>query len=81
MALSQFSQEPSIMPETYEVAAAVIESFDIIERNERRYNRSEKKWAGDDAVDRGAVLVFLPGINEIDSMMNVLNDMQRTKAG
>ena len=63
------------------MAAAVIVSFDIFEKNERRF-RPKKPEAWDETGDeRGAVLVFLPGLFEIDSMMSALHKVERDKAG
>lgn len=52
--------EPGISPKTYELAFRLISQFDNLEKNASVSNR-------------GAVLVFLPGIQEIEELYNLLN--------
>ncbi|NXS99241.1 TDRD9 helicase, partial [Jacana jacana] len=62
--------EPVIMKEMYEVAVSLIQSFDELEM---KSNREEKNSSV--ASERGSVLVFLPGLNEIEYLHSRLSSM------
>ncbi|XP_074887101.1 ATP-dependent RNA helicase TDRD9 [Buteo buteo] len=64
---SQRIEEPVIVRELYEVAVALIQSFDELEMKEKR-NLSVTS-------ERGSVLVFLPGLSEISYMHSCLSNM------
>ncbi|NXH56538.1 TDRD9 helicase, partial [Rhabdornis inornatus] len=61
--------EPAIKRTTYEVAVSLIQSFDEFEKR----NNREKKYLSD-ILERGSVLVFLPGLGEIRYMHSRLSD-------
>ncbi|XP_050191582.1 ATP-dependent RNA helicase TDRD9 [Myiozetetes cayanensis] len=64
---SQNIEEPVIKKKMYDVAVSLIESFDEFEMK-RKENNSR------DALERGSVLVFLPGLAEIRYMHSCLSD-------
>ncbi|CAG2063659.1 unnamed protein product, partial [Timema podura] len=57
------SKDPRIKPESYSVAVKLIQEFDQLERQTR--------------AKKGAVLVFLPGIREIEELFNMLTERER----
>ncbi|RMB98688.1 hypothetical protein DUI87_24906 [Hirundo rustica rustica] len=61
--------EPMIEKKMYQVAVSLIQSFDEFEK---RSNRERNKWS--DTLERGSVLVFLPGLGEIRYMHSCLSD-------
>ncbi|NXQ49453.1 TDRD9 helicase, partial [Catharus fuscescens] len=61
--------DPAIKRKMYEVAVCLIQSFDEFEK---RSNREKKNWG--DILERGSVLVFLPGLGEIRYMHSCLSD-------
>ncbi|KAM7024098.1 ATP-dependent RNA helicase TDRD9 isoform 1-T1 [Acridotheres tristis] len=61
--------EPVIKRTMYEVAVSLIQSFDEFEK---RSNRDKKNLS--DILERGSVLVFLPGLGEIRYMHSRLSD-------
>ncbi|XP_049684304.1 ATP-dependent RNA helicase TDRD9 isoform X3 [Accipiter gentilis] len=63
-------EEPVIVRELYEVAVALIQSFDELEM---KCNREERNLSV--TSERGSVLVFLPGLNEISYMHSCLSNM------
>ncbi|XP_017663142.1 PREDICTED: putative ATP-dependent RNA helicase TDRD9 isoform X1 [Lepidothrix coronata] len=64
---SQSIEEPVIKKNMYDVAVSLIESFDEFEMK-----REENSLR--DALERGSVLVFLPGLAEIRYMHSCLSD-------
>ncbi|XP_062974563.1 ATP-dependent RNA helicase TDRD9 [Elgaria multicarinata webbii] len=65
-------EEPLIHPEMYKAAVALIQWFDELEIKES----GNKSWKGLDFVsERGSVLVFLPGLAEINYMHELLSFM------
>ncbi|XP_051477823.1 ATP-dependent RNA helicase TDRD9 isoform X1 [Apus apus] len=67
---SQKFEQPVIVREMYEVAVALIQSFDELEM---KSNRKEKNFSA--TSERGSVLVFLPGLHEITYMHSCLSNM------
>ncbi|NXC83618.1 TDRD9 helicase, partial [Cercotrichas coryphoeus] len=65
----QSFKEPAIERKMYEVAVSLIQSFDEFEK---RGNREKKNLS--DTLERGSVLVFLPGLAEIRYMHSCLSD-------
>ncbi|NXR69939.1 TDRD9 helicase, partial [Rhadina sibilatrix] len=61
--------EPGIEKKMYQVALSLIQSFDELEE---RSNREKKNLS--DTMERGSVLVFLPGLGEIRYMHSCLSD-------
>ncbi|XP_015487368.1 ATP-dependent RNA helicase TDRD9 isoform X2 [Parus major] len=61
--------EPRIEKKMYQVAVSLIQSFDELEK---RSNREKKNLSG--TLERGSVLVFLPGLGEIRYMHSCLSD-------
>nr|CAD7430061.1 unnamed protein product [Timema monikensis] len=57
------TKDPRIKPESYSVAVKLIQEFDQLERQTR--------------AKKGAVLVFLPGIREIEELFNMLTEKER----
>ncbi|NXI18916.1 TDRD9 helicase, partial [Irena cyanogastra] len=66
---SQSLGEPVIEQKMYQVAVSLIQSFDELEK---RSNREKKNLSG--ILERGSVLVFLPGLGEIRYMHSCLSD-------
>uniref|UniRef100_A0A3P9J325 RNA helicase n=1 Tax=Oryzias latipes TaxID=8090 RepID=A0A3P9J325_ORYLA len=64
------SDFPCIPEEMYSVAISLIQSFDDMEDKDSR-----EKEDGKGVVEKGSVLVFLPGINEISSMQEALGKL------
>ncbi|XP_027493936.1 ATP-dependent RNA helicase TDRD9 isoform X2 [Corapipo altera] len=64
---SQSIDEPVIKKNMYDVAVSLIESFDEFEMKREENNLR-------DALERGSVLVFLPGLAEIRYMHSCLSD-------
>ncbi|NWT17735.1 TDRD9 helicase, partial [Vireo altiloquus] len=60
---------PVIEQKMYQVAVSLIQSFDEFEK---RSNREKKNLSG--TLERGSVLVFLPGLGEIRYMHSCLSD-------
>ncbi|XP_069639430.1 ATP-dependent RNA helicase TDRD9 isoform X2 [Haliaeetus albicilla] len=67
---SQRIEEPVIVRELYEVAVALIQSFDELEMKCNREKRNLSVTS-----ERGSVLVFLPGLSEISYMHSCLSNM------
>ncbi|XP_068016320.1 ATP-dependent RNA helicase TDRD9 [Melanerpes formicivorus] len=67
---SQKVEEPVIAMAMYEAAVSLIESFDELEM---KSNKEEKKLTV--ISERGSVLVFLPGLNEISYMHSHLSNI------
>uniref|UniRef100_A0A3P9M1E0 RNA helicase n=1 Tax=Oryzias latipes TaxID=8090 RepID=A0A3P9M1E0_ORYLA len=65
-----FSYFPCIPEEMYSVAISLIQSFDDMEDKDSR-----EKEDGKGVAEKGSVLVFLPGINEISSMQEALGKL------
>ncbi|XP_012579883.1 PREDICTED: putative ATP-dependent RNA helicase TDRD9 [Condylura cristata] len=65
-------EQPMITQDAYEVAAALIRMFDDLDLKES----GTKTWAGTEFVsERSSVLVFLPGLGEINYMHELLVNM------
>uniref|UniRef100_UPI00398E9638 ATP-dependent RNA helicase TDRD9 isoform X3 n=1 Tax=Pristiophorus japonicus TaxID=55135 RepID=UPI00398E9638 len=62
-----FSNEPKILPEVYNIAETLILYFDELE--------SKEKGSTGISLNRGSVLVFLPGLAEINHLHMVLTSM------
>uniref|UniRef100_A0A3B3HCN0 RNA helicase n=1 Tax=Oryzias latipes TaxID=8090 RepID=A0A3B3HCN0_ORYLA len=65
-----FPYFPCIPEEMYSVAISLIQSFDDMEDKDSR-----EKEDGKGVAEKGSVLVFLPGINEISSMQEALGKL------
>uniref|UniRef100_A0A8B9TN04 ATP-dependent RNA helicase TDRD9 n=1 Tax=Anas platyrhynchos TaxID=8839 RepID=A0A8B9TN04_ANAPL len=63
----QRAEKPVIVKEMYEVAVSLIQSFDELEMKENKTSSLPS--------ERGSVLVFLPGLNEISCMHSCLTNM------
>ncbi|CAL8138716.1 unnamed protein product [Orchesella dallaii] len=71
--------DPRVQPEAYEMVVKIIKEFDAIENAEFR-----ERWGGDmdhTEILRGAVLVFLPGVHEIETLEHMLMEMDYGRAG
>nr|XP_025037376.1 ATP-dependent RNA helicase TDRD9 isoform X2 [Pelodiscus sinensis] len=66
----QIFEEPVIAKEMYEVAVSLIQLFDEMEMKESGENKNEGLLS-----ERGSVLVFLPGLAEINCMHELLTSM------
>ena len=69
--------EPRIEQSVYAVVGEIIVSFDDFETCEGKYSghsHSERNGVTHSLCDRGAVLVFLPGLLEIETLYKVLTD-------
>ncbi|XP_006739106.1 ATP-dependent RNA helicase TDRD9-like [Leptonychotes weddellii] len=65
-------EEPVIPKDIYEVAVSLIQMFDDLDVKER----GSKTWSGAQFVlERSSVLVFLPGLGEINYMHELLTNM------
>ncbi|XP_073752050.1 ATP-dependent RNA helicase TDRD9 isoform X3 [Callorhinus ursinus] len=65
-------EEPVITKDIYEVAVSLIQMFDNLDMEER----GSKTWSGAQFVlERSSVLVFLPGLGEINYMHELLTNM------
>ncbi|CAO2587500.1 ATP-dependent RNA helicase TDRD9 [Lemmus lemmus] len=65
-------EEPVITKDVYEVAVSLIQMFDDLDMNES----GNKTWSGAQSVsERSSVLVFLPGLGEINYMHELLTNM------
>uniref|UniRef100_A0A8D1ZGB4 ATP-dependent RNA helicase TDRD9 n=1 Tax=Sus scrofa TaxID=9823 RepID=A0A8D1ZGB4_PIG len=65
-------EEPAIPKEIYEVAVSLIQLFDDLDMKES----GNKTWSGaPSAWERSSVLVFLPGLGEINCMHELLTNM------
>ncbi|XP_008823752.1 ATP-dependent RNA helicase TDRD9 isoform X2 [Nannospalax galili] len=65
-------EEPVITKDIYEVAVSLIQMFDDLDMTESR----NKSWSGPQSVsERSSVLVFLPGLGEINYMHELLTNM------
>ncbi|XP_053451665.1 ATP-dependent RNA helicase TDRD9 isoform X3 [Nycticebus coucang] len=65
-------EEPVITKDMYEVAVSLIQMFDDLDMKESR----NKTWSGAQFVsERSSVLVFLPGLGEINYMHELLTNM------
>uniref|UniRef100_A0A8C7B7H3 RNA helicase n=1 Tax=Neovison vison TaxID=452646 RepID=A0A8C7B7H3_NEOVI len=65
-------EEPVITKDIYEVAISLIQMFDDLDMKER----GSKTWSGAQFVlERSSVLVFLPGLGEINYMHELLTNM------
>nr|XP_048287362.1 ATP-dependent RNA helicase TDRD9 [Myodes glareolus] len=65
-------EEPVITKDIYEVAVSLIQMFDDLDMNES----GNKTWSGAQFVsERSSVLVFLPGLGEINYMHELLTNM------
>ncbi|XP_067847822.1 ATP-dependent RNA helicase TDRD9 [Heptranchias perlo] len=62
-----FSNEPKILPEVYNMAESLIHYFDELE--------SKEKGSTGMSLNRGSVLVFLPGLAEINRLHELLTSM------
>ncbi|KAK2541263.1 Tdrd9 [Columba guinea] len=67
---SQKTEEPWIAREMYDVAVSLIQSFDELEMKNNRGGKNLNVTS-----ERGTVLVFLPGMNEITNMHSRLSNM------
>ncbi|CAK6431722.1 unnamed protein product [Pipistrellus nathusii] len=69
-------EEPMITKDMYEVAISLIQMFDDTDMKES----GNKAWAGAQlAWERGSVLVFLPGLSEINYMHELLTNMSQKR--
>ncbi|XP_071894342.1 ATP-dependent RNA helicase TDRD9 isoform X3 [Anas platyrhynchos] len=66
----QRAEKPVIVKEMYEVAVSLIQSFDELEMKRNGENKTSSLPS-----ERGSVLVFLPGLNEISCMHSCLTNM------
>ncbi|XP_048655391.1 ATP-dependent RNA helicase TDRD9 isoform X1 [Marmota marmota marmota] len=65
-------EEPVIMKDVYDVAISLIQMFDDLDMKES----GNKTWSGAQFVsERSSVLVFLPGLGEINYMHELLTNM------
>ncbi|ERE72699.1 putative ATP-dependent RNA helicase TDRD9 isoform 1 [Cricetulus griseus] len=65
-------EEPVITKDVYEVAVSLIQMFDDLDMKES----GNKTWSGTQFVsERSSVLVFLPGLGEINYMHELLTNM------
>ncbi|XP_045863863.1 ATP-dependent RNA helicase TDRD9 [Meles meles] len=65
-------EEPVITKDIYEVAISLIQMFDNLDMKER----GSKTWSGAQfMLERSSVLVFLPGLGEINYMHELLTNM------
>ncbi|XP_062851750.1 ATP-dependent RNA helicase TDRD9 [Trichomycterus rosablanca] len=71
-----YSDDPHIIVEMYNVAVSLIQSFDEMEAKEQ--NRLEQGGATS-LPERGSVLVFLPGLSEIQFMQEALAKLVRKR--
>ncbi|XP_055969720.1 ATP-dependent RNA helicase TDRD9 [Sorex fumeus] len=66
-------EEPVITKDIYDVAISLIQMFDDLDMEE---NGGNKTWSGAQFVsERSSVLVFLPGLSEINYMHELLTNM------
>uniref|UniRef100_A0A8C9WQN2 ATP-dependent RNA helicase TDRD9 n=1 Tax=Scleropages formosus TaxID=113540 RepID=A0A8C9WQN2_SCLFO len=65
-------EDPTIAPEMYNLAISLIQSFDKMEAKDWR-------WAEHSLSTRGSVLVFLPGLAEINYMQDELATLVRKR--
>ncbi|CAH2094465.1 unnamed protein product [Euphydryas editha] len=66
--------DPVILPEMYHLVIKLINAFELIDKQEEYTNREE--------ADLPSVLIFLPGINEIEELYSCLTDtILRLKIG
>ncbi|XP_066550485.1 ATP-dependent RNA helicase TDRD9 [Amia ocellicauda] len=68
-------QDPFITAEMYNLAVSLIQSFDELEAGKQRPERE----AGSLMPERGSVLVFLPGLAEINYMQETLDKLVRRR--
>ncbi|XP_075048778.1 ATP-dependent RNA helicase TDRD9 isoform X2 [Mixophyes fleayi] len=68
---AQYFDEPMICKEMYEVATYLIELFDNMEREEQRQSKSLSR----SVIEPNSVLVFLPGLFEINYMHELFTNM------
>ncbi|XP_066428512.1 ATP-dependent RNA helicase TDRD9 [Eleutherodactylus coqui] len=66
-----YYDEPTICKEMYEVAASLINLFDNMEKEEQRQKKSNPRAA----IEPNSVLVFLPGLFEINYMHELFTNM------
>ncbi|OCT68434.1 hypothetical protein XELAEV_18039735mg [Xenopus laevis] len=66
-----FFDEPLISKEMYEVATSLIHLFDEMEKEELKQGRMSRK----DYIESNSVLVFLPGLMEINYMHELFTNM------
>nr|XP_023681327.1 ATP-dependent RNA helicase TDRD9 isoform X1 [Paramormyrops kingsleyae] len=72
------SEEPCITTEMYDMAVSLIQSFDELENKDQ--SSAEAVVSGDVALpNRGSVLVFLPGLAEIQYMQEALANLVRKR--
>ncbi|XP_033893578.3 ATP-dependent RNA helicase TDRD9-like [Acipenser ruthenus] len=69
------TEEPHINVEMYNVAVRLIQEFDELEAKEQRSGNDGSAFV----TDRGSVLVFLPGLGEINYMQDALAKLVRTR--
>ncbi|XP_031439020.1 ATP-dependent RNA helicase TDRD9 [Clupea harengus] len=69
--------EPGISVQMYSVAISLIESFDTME--EKDQSRKEETKGFVQLPERGSVLVFLPGLAEIQYMQDALSKLGRKR--
>ncbi|XP_068110452.1 ATP-dependent RNA helicase TDRD9 [Hyperolius riggenbachi] len=67
---SQHCNEPGISKELFEIATSLIQLFEDMEKEEQRQKGFSKS-----AMEPNSVLVFLPGINEINYMHDLFTNM------
>lgn len=60
--------EPGIVPEMHHLVVKLVNAFEHIDKQEDNY-------VDRDETDLPSVLIFLPGINEIEDLYNCLNDL------
>ncbi|XP_075699987.1 ATP-dependent RNA helicase TDRD9 isoform X2 [Rhinoderma darwinii] len=68
---TQFFDEPVICKEMYEVATYLIQLFENLEKEEQRQNKSYPRTS----TEPNSVLVFLPGLFEINYMHDLFTSM------
>lgn len=63
------SNDPGIALEMHHLVVKLVNAFEIIDKQEDNYvDRNE--------ADLPSILIFLPGINEIEDLFNCLNDKE-----
>nr|XP_015825541.2 ATP-dependent RNA helicase TDRD9 [Nothobranchius furzeri] len=70
-----YPEDPVISPEMYNLAIRLIGNFDEMERENYRVSSTTEREAGRVSSERGSVLVFLPGIREIQHMQDALTKL------
>ncbi|KAG5267526.1 hypothetical protein AALO_G00222740 [Alosa alosa] len=79
-AVPMYMDEPGISVQMYNVAISLIESFDTMEDKDQSHEGEERERKGLVKLPvRGSVLVFLPGLAEIQYMQDALSKLGRKR--